>query len=91
MTPGRPATRPLCPYFCPACGKRLYQHGKATSYRCNCGRSYDLIEGGELRPKGRRVKVVEAARKQTGAGKSADEYERLNGWEGWEPAEGELR
>lgn len=67
----------LCPYFCPACHKRLYQRDKATSYRCNCGRSFDLIEG-EMRPKVRRVKEV-VVEIDSGYRMSADEFERSQG------------
>lgn len=68
----------LCPYFCPTCLKRLYQHGKATSYRCNCGRSYDLIKG-EMRPKTRRVVAAEVVDEVRPA-LAWWEVEELAGW-----------
>lgn len=65
----------LCPYRCPTCLKRLYQRDKPTSFRCNCGRSYDLVEG-EMRPKVRRV-VVAVADVDSGYRMTADEYEAM--------------
>lgn len=69
----------LCPHFCPVCLKRLYQRSKPTSYRCNCGRSFDLVAG-EMRPKVRRVVaevVVVEVEMDSGYRMSADEYEAM--------------
>lgn len=63
-------------FFCPACAKRLYQHGKVTSYRCNCGRSYDLVEG-QMKPKVKQEtkRVIQVGTE--GYRMSADEYEAM--------------
>lgn len=76
---GRPHKYTPCPYFCPVCGKRVRQREtKAPSFRCPCGRSYDLVEG-ELRPKEKRPRV-EVVREERPA-LEWWEVERLNGWE----------
>lgn len=75
---GRPHKSPPCPHFCPACGKQLYRREtKAPTFRCPCGRSYDLAEG-ELRPKERRVRA-EVVREERPA-LAWWEFERLNDW-----------
>lgn len=76
---GRPHKSPPRPYSCPVCGKQLYRREtKVLTYRCNCGRSYDLIEG-ELRPKERRARV-ETVREERPA-LEWWEFEQLSGWE----------